>query len=94
MTASRRSTTPHTQENLQAGSKVGGDHRRMAAEEIADVPITMLGNDGDGQAMRLGRLNRLLRQCCNSNAAALDVWLGRRIHWLKGTVGNRRMATR
>lgn len=94
MTADCQSTTPHTQENLQAGSRVGGDHCRMAAEEIADAPITMIGNGGDWQAVGLCRLNRLLRQCCDSNAAALDIWLGGRIHRLTGTVGNRRMATR
>ena len=66
----------------------------MATDEIADVPITMLGNDGDWQAVGLCRLNRLLRQRCHSDTAALDIWLGGRIHRLTGTVGNHRVATR
>lgn len=47
--ANRRSTMPHTQENLQAGARVGGDHRHMAAVESADIHGDMIGNDGERQ---------------------------------------------
>jgi hypothetical protein len=44
-----RSTTPNTQENLEARASVGGDYRRMAAEERADIHVEMFGNADKSQ---------------------------------------------
>lgn len=53
---------------------MGGDHRRIGTEKRADIHRIMIGNDGEGQGERVGRLDRLHWQCGISFAAAFDAW--------------------
>ena len=94
MSGSSRSTTPHTQENLQAGARMGGNHRRRPILKRADIQRDVIGNGGEGQVVRVSRLDRLLRQGRFSSAAALDTWTGWGFPRLAGRRGGRLMATR
>lgn len=94
MSGSSRSTTPHTQENLQAGTRVGGIHRRCPTLKSADIQRDEIGNGGEGQFVRVGGLDRLLRQGRISSAAALDTWTGRGVPRLARRRGGRLVATR
>lgn len=94
MSGSSRSTTPHTQENLQAGARVGGIHRRSPTLKSADTQREVIGNGGEGQGVRVGRLDRLLRQGRISSAAAFDTWAGRGVPRLARRRGGRLVATR
>lgn len=52
MGRSSRSTTPHTQEFLQAESRVGGIHRRRATLKRADIQRNVIGNGVLGHTLK------------------------------------------
>lgn len=59
-----------------------------------DIERKMAGDGKHGQMDRVGRLDRLLRQCSILSAAAIDIWPGRRISRIAWPIRNRLVAAR